>query len=154
MIHGVTPGPFLLTENPDVFWGVIASHVPRQRHAARPEPAAGRPVGAVAARALRFPGAVAVIVCLDRGPRRSRTTRSRSSSMAGFGLVGYAAAQARLRAGPAAAGLHPGADGGEGAAAEPAAVGRGVRHLRAAADLRGSDRPHHRTPCRASSPCG
>ncbi|HSR11324.1 MAG TPA: tripartite tricarboxylate transporter permease [Thermodesulfobacteriota bacterium] len=25
MIHGVTPGPFLITQNPDVFWSVIAS---------------------------------------------------------------------------------------------------------------------------------
>ena len=25
MIHGVTPGPLLMTERPDVFWGVIAS---------------------------------------------------------------------------------------------------------------------------------
>jgi len=25
MIQGVTPGPFMVTENPDVFWGVVAS---------------------------------------------------------------------------------------------------------------------------------
>jgi putative tricarboxylic transport membrane protein len=25
LIHGVTPGPFLLKENPDVFWGVVCS---------------------------------------------------------------------------------------------------------------------------------
>jgi putative tricarboxylic transport membrane protein len=25
LIHGVTPGPFLLKEHPDVFWGVVAS---------------------------------------------------------------------------------------------------------------------------------
>jgi putative tricarboxylic transport membrane protein len=25
MIHGITPGPLLLTEHPDIFWGVIAS---------------------------------------------------------------------------------------------------------------------------------
>lgn len=25
MLHGVTPGPMLLTEHPDIFWGVIAS---------------------------------------------------------------------------------------------------------------------------------
>jgi putative tricarboxylic transport membrane protein len=25
LIHGITPGPFLLTEHPDVFWGVVAS---------------------------------------------------------------------------------------------------------------------------------
>jgi putative tricarboxylic transport membrane protein len=25
MIHGVTPGPFLITQSPDVFWSVIAS---------------------------------------------------------------------------------------------------------------------------------
>jgi putative tricarboxylic transport membrane protein len=25
MIHGITPGPFLVKEHPDVFWGVIAS---------------------------------------------------------------------------------------------------------------------------------
>jgi putative tricarboxylic transport membrane protein len=25
MIHGITPGPFLISQNPEVFWGVIAS---------------------------------------------------------------------------------------------------------------------------------
>ena len=25
MIHGITPGPFLITQNPDIFWSVIAS---------------------------------------------------------------------------------------------------------------------------------
>src|SRR5208337_867782 len=25
LIHGITPGPFLIKDNPDVFWGVLSS---------------------------------------------------------------------------------------------------------------------------------
>ena len=37
IILGIQPGPRLMTENPDVVWGLIAKHVRRQRHAARPK---------------------------------------------------------------------------------------------------------------------
>ena len=41
MVHGVSPGPLLITEQPELFWGFVAQHVRRQRGAAGAQPAAG-----------------------------------------------------------------------------------------------------------------
>ena len=46
ILHGVTPGPLLLTKTPGYLLGGHCQHVPRQCHAAGPESAPHRPVGA------------------------------------------------------------------------------------------------------------
>ena len=42
MIHGIAPGPLLIQQQPQLFWGVIASMYVGQRGAAHPEPAPRR----------------------------------------------------------------------------------------------------------------
>ena len=56
-IHGVQPGPLLLTEQPAGVLGAGRQHVYRQRRAAGPEPAVRRPVREPAAHSLRLAGA-------------------------------------------------------------------------------------------------
>ena len=48
IIHGIQPGPQIMTAKPELFWGMIASHVGRQLHAGGAEPAADRHVGEAA----------------------------------------------------------------------------------------------------------
>ena len=56
-IHGVQPGPLLLTDHPEVFWGLVASMYIGNVDAADPEPAARRPVREPAAHSLCLAGA-------------------------------------------------------------------------------------------------
>jgi putative tricarboxylic transport membrane protein len=51
IINGITPGPFLFTEQPALVWTVIASFFVGNALLLDPEPAAGRPVG----QALKIP---------------------------------------------------------------------------------------------------
>ena len=52
MIQGIQPGPQVMTKQPQLFWGVDRLDVARQPDADRAQPAADRPVGVAAARAL------------------------------------------------------------------------------------------------------
>ena len=47
-IHGIVPGPQVMTKNPDLFWGMIASMWVGNLMLLDHQPAAGRPVGAAA----------------------------------------------------------------------------------------------------------
>ncbi len=47
-IHGIQPGPQIMTERPALFWGMIASDVDRQSDAGHHQPAADRHLGAAA----------------------------------------------------------------------------------------------------------
>ena len=50
-IKGIQPGPQVMTSNPELFWGLIASDVDRQPDAGHPEPAADRHLDQAADRA-------------------------------------------------------------------------------------------------------
>ena len=52
-IHGVQPGPLLLTDHPEVFWGLVASMYIGNVDPADSEPAAGRHLREPAAHSLR-----------------------------------------------------------------------------------------------------
>jgi putative tricarboxylic transport membrane protein len=52
IIQGIVPGPNVATEQPALFWGIIASDVDRQPDAGDAEPAADRAVGEAAEGAL------------------------------------------------------------------------------------------------------
>ena len=56
MVHGVTPGPLLIQQDPKLFWGFIASMYVGNVILLDPQPAAGRALREPAARAV--PGAV------------------------------------------------------------------------------------------------
>ena len=45
MIQGIAPGPQVMTEQPELFWGLIAIDVDRQPDAGGPQPAADRACG-------------------------------------------------------------------------------------------------------------
>ena len=45
LIHGMQPGPLLLQQNPDIFWGTVMSMYLRQHHAPRVKPALDRHMG-------------------------------------------------------------------------------------------------------------
>ena len=111
MIQGIAPGPQVMTERPELFWGLIASHVGRQPDAAGAEPAAGRAVDQAAGGAL--PAAVSGdlrVLLHRRVHRRQQDFRHLRDRGADRGCL--RAAQARLRAGADGARLHPGADDG------------------------------------------
>ena len=46
IIHGITPGPKIITEAPQLFWGLLGELLDRQPDAAGAEPAPDRAVGA------------------------------------------------------------------------------------------------------------
>ena len=53
--YGINPGPLLLESQPQLVWGLIASLVHRQRHAAGAQPAADRGLGEAAANSSAAP---------------------------------------------------------------------------------------------------
>ena len=117
MVHGVTPGPLLIQQDPQLFWGFIASMYVGNVILLDPEPAAGRALREPAARAV--PGAV---------PDRSSCARSSGVYavngsvvdvwiMLAMGVLGLRAAQARLRDRADRAGAGAGADDGAVASA-------------------------------------
>ena len=118
-IHGVQPGPLLLTEHPAGVLGPGRQHVHRQRHAADPEPAVRRHVREPAAHPLRLAGADHPGDLDHRRLQRQLQAR-RHLDHGGLGRRRLSAAQVRLRDGAAAAGararrpaggeLPPGAD--------------------------------------------
>ena len=63
-IHNIQPGPQVMTSNPQLFWGLIASDVDRQPDAGGAQPAADRHLGQAAAGALpaALPGDPAVLL--------------------------------------------------------------------------------------------
>ena len=103
LIHGVPPGPQLVSEHPRRVLGLHRLHVRRQPHAARPQPAAGRPVRERAAHPLRLPLPADHHV-LHHRRLRGRPLHRRRVDHADHGRAGLRAAQVRLRPGAAGAG--------------------------------------------------
>ena len=133
-IHGIVPGPQVMTKQPELFWGMIASMWIGNLALVDHQPAAGRPLGRAAA------GAVPAAVPVDRRVLLHRRLldqqlaerRPDRGDVRGDRLL---VRQARLRAGADAARLRArSADGGEPAPrhADRARRRHGVLH---AADL-------------------
>ena len=128
IINGITPGPFLFQEQPELVWTVIAELLRRQRDAADPQPAAGRAVGQAAQDPVQLHVRGRADLLRDRR-LRAEAEPVRRLGHAGLRRPGLPPAQARL---PARAG-HPGADprtdDGEVAAHDARDLGRQLRHL-------------------------
>ncbi len=139
MIQGITPGPFLVAEHPDVFWGVIASMYHWKRDAPRVESPDGGALGADAPRPLRDPRAHHRPVHDDR-----RLQRPESGLRHLFNALlrrpRLRDAETELRPGPAAARLRPRSHGRAVAQAVAAHLRRGSDDLRVAADIGNTDR--------------
>ncbi len=87
MVHGVTPGPLLIQQDPRLFWGFIASMYVGNVDPADPEPAAGRALREPAAGAV--PGAVPDRArLLDPGRVRGQQQRGGRVDHAGDGRGG------------------------------------------------------------------
>ncbi len=135
LIHGITPGPFLLKEHADVFWGVVASMY----------------IGNVMLLILNLP-LVGIWVQLLRVPYAFLAPLIMVLTLVGvysvnnsvfdiwvmlvMGIFGYTRAQAQVRPRAAAARLRARPDHGAVAAPGAAHEQRQVRHLRHEADLR------------------
>jgi putative tricarboxylic transport membrane protein len=109
IIQGIQPGPQVMTKNPDLFWGLIASMWIGNADADRPQPAADRHVGEAADVPYRFLFPAIMLFCCI-GVYSPTTTPSTSMRSPIFGVFGYlliklgcraCAAAARLRARPA-----------------------------------------------------
>ena len=130
MIHGISPGPRVMTDKPELFWGVVASHVARQPDAGRAQPAAGRRLGALPADSLSLVVSLDHRVLLHRHlyDQQQRLRRVRDGVLR---RVWLRLPQARLRAGAADPRLRARADdGGESAprAADLARRSQRIRH--------------------------
>ena len=106
MVHGVTPGPLLIEQDPRLFWGFIASMYVGNVILLDPQPAAGRPLREPAARAVPGPVPVHPRV-LDPRRLRRQQQRGRRVDHARHGRARLRAAQARLRDGADRAGAGP-----------------------------------------------
>ena len=89
-IHSIQPGPQVMTQQPELFWGLIAQHVDRQPDAGGAQPAADRHLGEAAARcrtacSTRRSCCSAASACtVDQQQRRSTCCMT-----ALFGFLGY-----------------------------------------------------------------
>ena len=113
-IHGIVPGPFLITEHPDVFWGVVASmYIGNLLLLALNLPLIGMWV-----KLLRIPTSILypliIFFCIIG-------TFSVSNSLFDVGsplrlrVFGVCPETAELRSGPSDPGVYPGADPGNSA---------------------------------------
>ena len=136
MIQGITPGPQLITEQPDIFWGLIASFW----------------VGNILLLVLNVP-LIGLWVKLLQVPYRllypvgpvlhrasacsaPRTAISTSARRIVVGVVGYILHRLGLPSGADPAGLHPRPEGGGELPPRDADFGRRPRLFHAAADQR------------------
>ena len=135
MIQGIAPGPQVMTERPELFWGLIASMwIGNLMLLVLNLPLVGLWIKLLAVPyRLLFPGDLRVLLHRRLHRRQQGVRRLRDRRAGGGGLR---AAQARLRAGAHGAGIHSRADdGGEPAPHDDDLVRRlhGVHHP---ADLR------------------
>ena len=131
MIQGIQPGPQVMTSNPQLFWGLIASMWVGNLMLV----VLNLPLIGIWIKLLTVPYRFlfpAILVFCASACTRSTTTPS-TSTWRRVRPARLRVLQARLRAGAAAARLHPRADDGREPAARDAAVARRLDHLRHAA---------------------
>ena len=153
IIHGITPGPRLIVEHPDIFWGLIASFWIGNIILDLPQRADDRPVGEDADGALQVSVPERAVLHLHRRLRRQEhaVRRGRDAVLRRVRLPADAAEvragadPARLRAGAAARGEFP-----------PRRCHLARRHgdLRRAADQRVLRRRSARCCCWGRFTCG
>ena len=133
-INSIQPGPQVMTSNPQLFWGLIASMWVGNLMLVDPEPAADRHLDQAADGALPLPvpGDPAVLLHRRLLAQQQQLRRLHDGDLRRARLP---LLQAELRAGAAAARLHPRADDGGEPAPRAAAVARRLDHLRHAAAL-------------------
>ena len=135
MIHGIRPGPEVLEQRPDLFWGLIASMWIGNAMLVDHQSAADR----MWVRLLRVPVSAAVpgdpAVQQHRHLQRAQQ-QLRGRARGGLRRVRLPAVQARLRAGAARAGFRARPDAGGEVAHRHAARTRQSDHVPAATDQR------------------
>ncbi len=150
VIHGLQPGPLLITQNPGLFWGIVASmYIGNVMLLILNLPMIGMWV-----QLLKLPYNILfplIILFTILGVYCSSNNVFDVYVMIAFGIIGYFMRKLGYRAGAAGAGLRAGADDGEQSAqvADPVA-GRSL-DLRAAADLGGLPRARTRAADRAAA---
>ena len=128
-IHGVQPGPLLMTDNPQVFWGLVASmYIGNAVLLMLNLPFVG-PVREPAARSLRLAGAHHPRH-LDHRRLQRQLQGHRHLDHGHLGRRRLPPAQVRLRDGAAAAGARPGRPAGRELPPGADHVGGLLRHLR------------------------
>ncbi len=88
MIHGIQPGPDIITKQPELFWGLIASMWIGNADAGDPQPAADRHLGAAAAGAVRLSVSPILVFCCI-GTYTLNTSTGDVLIMTVFGVIGY-----------------------------------------------------------------
>jgi hypothetical protein len=136
VIHGLQPGPLMITQNPGLFWGIVASmYIGNLMLLVLNLPMIGMWV-----QLLKLPYNILfplIILFTIIGVYCSSNNVFDVYVMIAFGVIGYFHAQARLRAGAAGAGLRARADAGKQSAQVADPVAGRSDDLRAAADLGG-----------------
>jgi hypothetical protein len=128
-IHNIQPGPQVMTSNPQLFWGLIASMwIGNLMLIILNLPLIGLWIKllTVPYRWL-FP---AIVLFCAIGVYSTNNNTFDIWMVAIFGVIGYRLHQAGRRAGTVAAGLHPGADDGGEPAPGAAAVARRLERVR------------------------
>ena len=161
MIQGIQPGPQVMTKQPELFWGVIASMwIGNLMLIIINLPLIGIWVSLLRVPyRLLFP-AIVVFCCI--GAYASATACSIVWLMLGLGLLGYFFIKVGVRAGAVRAGLRAGTAAGGEFPSRHAAVGRRSAGVRPAPDQRDaaggfrpaarrSDLPDHSTEARRSA---
>ena len=150
-IHNIQPGPQVMTSNPELFWGLIASMwIGNAMLIILNLPLIGMWIKLLTV-PYRFLFPAIVLFCAI-GVYSTNNNTFDVWMVAIFGFVGYLFLKLRTRAGAAAAGLHPGADDGR----EPAPRAAAVARRPGACSSRGRCRPacwSRRRCCWASCCC-
>ena len=114
MIQGIAPGPQVMNEKPQLFWGLIASDVGRQPDARDPQPAANRHVDQTPYRAGHFSFlSLTPCVHIDQRLPACRNNPFDVLIMAIFGLIGYLCVKLSASPPPMILGFILGPDGGD-----------------------------------------
>ena len=128
-IKGIQPGPQVMTSNPQLFWGLIASMwVGNAMLVILNLPLIGMWIKLLTVPYRFLFPAITLFCCIGVYTLSNSTFDVYLTAI--FALIGYAVLQAELRAGAAAARLHPRADDGREPAPRAAAVARRLEHLR------------------------
>ena len=135
MIHGIRPGPEVLDQRPELFWGLIASMWVGNVMLV----VINLPLIGIWVRLLRVPYRLlfpAILLFSSIGVYSVHNSTFEVVLAAGFGVFGYVLLQARLRAGAARARFRARADAGGTAAHRHAARPRQSDDFPGAADQR------------------
>ncbi len=148
-IHNIQPGPQVMTSNPELFWGLIASMwIGNVMLIILNLPLIGMWIKLLTVPyKFLFP---AIVLFCAIGVYSTNNNTFDIWMVAAFGFIGYLFIKLRIRAGAAAAGLHPGADDGREPAARAAAVARRLERVRDAAAV---GRPAGRRPALLLASC-